>query len=121
MRRYLRYISRYFSFFLLLLCGLMAYSNVVSDDTAVRKLARDTLGDYAGCGDKCAVSGMHGERGMIHETIEYDIDGRGHYVVACHRKMVALGDYLCVVTDGAPGAGGASSSPSSSATPRPSR
>lgn len=123
MKRYLRYIGRYFSFFMLVVCGLMAYSNVVADDTEVRKLALTTLGDFAGCKDKCALSGMHGERGMVHETIEYDIDGKGHYVVKCHRKMVALGDYLCVVTDGAPAGGsaaGASSTPASSATPRPS-
>ena len=125
MKRYLRYIGRYFSFFLLLICGLMAYSNVVADDTEVRKLAKTTLGEYAGCGEKCALTGMRGERGMVHETIEYDIDGKGHFVVKCHRKMVALGDYLCVVTEGAPGASvpgsAGSASPSSSATPRPSR
>jgi hypothetical protein len=110
-----RRIFQYFTIFFLLLTAMMAINNVLVDDTIVRGLAKKTAVDAAGCGDACRMSGFRGERGMINETIEYDFDPQGHYVVQCHRKMIAVGDYVCIVTEGkrAPKA-------SSSAIPQPS-
>ena len=103
-------IAQYFTFFLFLLTAMMAINNVVIDDAPVRELAKQTAVTFAGCGDKCRISGFRGDRGMINETIEYDFAPQGHYVVQCHRKMLALGDYVCAVTEGK----------SSSPTPPPS-
>jgi hypothetical protein len=111
-------IFQWFTFFLLLLTVLMAINNVVMDDAAVRALAKKTAVEAAGCGDACRMSGFRGERGMINETIEYDFDPQGHYVVQCHRAMLAVGEYICVVTEGkrvAP-----ASSATTTATPPPS-
>lgn len=112
-------IFQYFTFFLLLLTAMMAINNVLIDDAAVRGLAKKTAVEAAGCGDACRMSGFRGERGMINETIEYDFDPQGHYVVQCHRKMLAVGDYVCVVTEGKVSAKSAPSG-APSATPRPS-
>jgi hypothetical protein len=117
-----RRIFQWFTFGLLLVTAWMAFPNVLSDDTAVRKLAKDTVTEYAGCKDKCQVSGMRGDRGMVNETIEYDIDRMGHYAVACHRKVIFVGDYVCVVTEGKRGdATDAKPVDAKSATPQPSR
>ena len=52
----------------------------------------------AGCGDKCKVVGMNGERGMLSETITFTIDGKGQTVVTCRRAFVIAGDYSCVAS-----------------------
>lgn len=100
---------------LCIITAVMAYMNVLSDDQEVRELAKKTATDAAGCGGACRMSNMRGDRGMIHETIEYDFDPQGHYVIRCRRAFIALGDYACTVTEGNV------SAPASSATPRPSR
>jgi hypothetical protein len=74
--------------------------NVVSDDAAVRELAKKTATDAAGCGKTCRLSHFRGDRGMIHETVEYDFEPQGHFVVKCHRAMLAFGEYSCAVTEG---------------------
>ena len=119
-------IFQYFTFFLLLLTAMMAINNVIIDDTAVRALSKKTAVEAAGCGEKCRISGFRGERGMINETIEYDFTPEGHYVTQCHRAMLALGEYVCVVTEGkiakgSPASPAGSATPASSATPQPSR
>lgn len=91
---------RGFTFVLLLVTIWTAYMNVFTDDTAVRARARELVDKEAGCGDKCRLTGMHGERGMIHEVIEYDIDGKGHFTATCRRTFVVVGDYACEVTKG---------------------
>lgn len=119
-------IGQWFTFSLLLITAAMAYQNVISDDAAVRDLAKRTATETAGCGRSCRISGFRGERGMIHETIEYDFDPQGHFVVKCRRAMMVAGDYACVVTEGGRMSGSGSSasassaSGSSSATPPPS-
>ena len=112
-------VFQYFTIFLLLLTAMMAINNVIVDDTAVRALSKKTAVDAAGCGEKCRISGFRGERGMINETIEYDFSPEGHYVTQCHRTMLAVGEYVCVVTEGKIAKSG-STAPSSSATPPPS-
>ena len=87
---------RVFTIFLLVVTIWTAYSNVFSDDTDLRARAADLARKQAGCGDKCKVSGIRGSRGMIAESIEYDMDGVGGYLVTCRRAYVIAGDYACV-------------------------
>ena len=86
---------RLFTIFLLLVAVWTAYENVFSDDTDLRARAGDLARKEAGCGDKCKVSGMRGSRGMVDESIEYDMDGVGGYRVTCRRAYVIAGDYAC--------------------------
>jgi len=86
---------RLFTIFLLLVAVWTAYENVFSDDTDPRARAGDLARKEAGCGDKCKVSGMRGSRGMLDETIDYDMDGVGGYRVTCRRAYVIAGDYAC--------------------------
>ena len=84
-------------FTIILLCVSIftAYQNVFSDDTEVRARAGDLARKEAGCGDKCKQTGMRGNRGMIDESIEYDMDGVGGFRVTCRRAYVIAGDYTC--------------------------
>jgi len=86
---------RLFTIFLLVVAIWMAYENVFSDDTDVRARAGDLARKEAGCGDKCKVTGMRGSRGMIDESIDYDMDGVGGFNVTCRRVYVIAGDYAC--------------------------
>lgn len=95
MKRGARSLLRGFATFVFFLSLWTAYTNVFSDDTAVRAHAGDLARQFAGCGDKCKVTGMHGDRGMIEERIAYDIDGKGQVVVTCRRQHVVIGDYEC--------------------------
>ena len=93
---------RIFTVLLLGACLWTAYANVFSDDTAVRALANDSARRRAGCGDRCRVTNIRGNRGMLDETTEYDVEGpgAGHYVVVCRRAHVIAGDYRCEVSGG---------------------
>lgn len=90
-----RKIFRAFTFVLFGLCVWAIVANLLSDDTAVRAQAGAVARKTAGCGDACKVVGMHGERGMLGETITFDIDGKGQVVVACRRAFVVAGEYAC--------------------------
>ena len=98
MRR--RQLFQAFTFLLLIVCVWTAYANVLSDDADVRAMARATVNQAAGCGESCKLEGMRGERGMLEERIEYDVLGKGHYVVVCRRAFIVAGDYACEVTEG---------------------
>jgi len=98
MKRGLRSLLRVLTVFIFFLSLWTAYANVFSDDTALRAHAGDLARQFAGCGDKCKVTGMHGDRGMIEERIAYDIDGKGQVVVTCRRQLIAVGDYDCKAT-----------------------
>lgn len=93
---------RYLTIVLFALSVWTAYANVVSDDSEVRAKAREAVGQVAGCGDVCQLEGLRGDRGMLSETIEYDVRGRGHFVVVCRRAFVAFGEHTCVVKDAPP-------------------
>lgn len=80
---------------LFVICLWTAYANVFSDDTAVRAQAGQLARDTAGCGDQCKLVGMQGDRGMLSETITYDIQQKGQFVVTCRRAMIIAGDYAC--------------------------
>jgi len=98
----LRKVFRIFTILLLGLSLWTAYANVFSDDTAVRAKANDLARKTAGCGDKCKVTNIRGNRGMLDETTEYDVEGpgAGHYVVVCRRAQIVVGDYACEVSGG---------------------
>ena len=102
MNQGLRKVFRIFTIVLLGVCLWTAYANVFSDDTAVRAKANDLARKTAGCGDKCKVTNIRGNRGMLDETTEYDVEGpgAGHYVVVCRRAQIVVGDYACEVTGG---------------------
>jgi hypothetical protein len=90
--------ARLFRVFTMLLLGVSiwtVYANVFSDDTALRARAGELARKEAGCGDKCKVTGMRGSRGMLEESIEYDMDGSSGWVVTCRRAYVIAGDYSC--------------------------
>jgi len=90
-----RRIFQWFTFFLFLLSGWVAYANVLSDDAEVRALARAALGEAAGCKDACKIESLRGDRGMVEERLEYDVVGRGHYTVVCRRTLIAFGPHTC--------------------------
>ncbi|CAN5910205.1 hypothetical protein BH11MYX4_BH11MYX4_66750 [soil metagenome] len=102
MNQGLRKVFRIFTILLLGVCLWTAYANVFSDDTAVRAKANDLARKTAGCGDKCKVTSIRGNRGMLDETTEYDVEGpgAGHYVVVCRRAQIVVGEYGCEVTGG---------------------
>lgn len=72
-----------------------AYANVLSDDAELRARAGELARKEAGCGDKCKVTGIRVSRGMLEETMEYDMAGPGTYLVTCRRAHVVVGDYGC--------------------------
>lgn len=86
---------RYFTIVLFLVCGWTVFANILSDDTSVRAMAEKAARTKAGCGEKCRVTGIHGSRGMIDETITYDIDTLGQWTSTCRRAFVVAGDYAC--------------------------
>jgi hypothetical protein len=91
-------LARLFRVLAIALLGVaiwMAYANVFSDDTALRARAGELARTEAGCGDKCKVTGMRGSRGMLEESLEYDMDGSPGWVVTCRRAYVIAGDYTC--------------------------
>ena len=88
-------LFRVFTILLLLVSGWTAYANVFSDDTDVRAKAGEVARKEAGCGDKCKQTGMRGNRGMIEESIDYDIDKVGTITVTCRRANIVIGDYAC--------------------------
>lgn len=90
-----RILLRGLTFVLFGLCLWTAYANVFSDDTAVRAQAGQLARTTAGCGDKCKVVAMEGDRGMISETIAFTIDEKGRIVVTCRRDLIAFGEYEC--------------------------
>jgi hypothetical protein len=99
MKRRLSSLLRIFTILLLMVSIWTAYMNVFSDDTAVRASANELARKQAGCGDKCKVTNIRGDRGMIDTSIDYDVEGpgAGHYVVVCRRAYVIAGDYACAV------------------------
>jgi hypothetical protein len=102
MKRRLASVFRIFTIVLLMVSILTAYMNVFSDDADIRARANELARKRAGCGDKCKVTGIHGNRGMVDEQTEYDIEGpgAGHYIVVCRRAYVVIGDYACAVSGG---------------------
>jgi hypothetical protein len=82
---------------LFVVCLWTIYANVLSDDTAVRAQAGQAARTTAGCGDKCKVVNMEGERGMLSEVITFTMEGKGQYVATCRRAFVIAGDYACTV------------------------
>jgi hypothetical protein len=90
-------LFRVFTILLLIVSAWTAYANVFSDDTDVRVKAGELARKEAGCGDKCKQTSMHGSRGMIEESIEYEMDKVGTFVVTCRRAYVVAGEHACEV------------------------
>ncbi len=83
---------------LLCITAWMAWANVLSDDTALRAKANTIAREKAGCGDKCKMINMSGDRGMISTTIEYHFEDAGRFLVTCKRPQIAFGDHVCEAT-----------------------
>lgn len=94
-RRRFGSLFRAFTIVLLGVSVWTAYANVFSDDVALRARAGQLGREAAGCGDKCKVTGMRVSRGMLDETMEYDMSGVGTALVTCRRAYVFAGDYDC--------------------------
>jgi len=94
---------RFFSYFtasLLFACLCAIYMNVIVDDGPVRARALETLRTTADCGEKCKLDAFHGERNIVQERMEYDVAGKGHWVVICRRQFLIAGDHWCRATGG---------------------
>ena len=92
---------RFFQWFtaaLLVVSLWTVYANVLSDDADVRAKAKAAAYGAAGCADECKLESLRGERGMLDETIEYDILKHGHWVVTCRRAFIVAGSYTCTVS-----------------------
>ncbi len=88
-------VFRVFTILLLIVSGWTAYANVFSDDTEVRAKAGELARKEAGCGDKCKQTQMRGNRGMLEESFEYEMDKVGTIAVTCRRASIVFGDYSC--------------------------
>ncbi|MCL2779202.1 MAG: hypothetical protein FWD73_14500 [Polyangiaceae bacterium] len=95
MSRPFRRILRAVLFLVFVLSAWATYANVLSDDTEVRALADSVAHKTAGCGDKCRVTSMHGDRGVLSTSVEYDFGGHGHVLVVCRRPWVVFGEWEC--------------------------
>jgi hypothetical protein len=98
MKRRLQILFRIFTFVLLGVSIWTAYANVFSDDLALRARAGELARKEAGCGDTCKVTGVRVSRGMLDETMEYDMAGVGTYLVTCRRAHFIAGDHACTAT-----------------------
>ena len=88
-------LLRVLTIVLLIVSAWTAYANVFSDDTDERAKAGELARKEAGCGDKCRQTSMRGNRGMIEESIDYDMDKVGTITVTCRRANIVVGDYAC--------------------------
>ena len=95
MRSRLRAAFRVLTFVLFGLTAWTLYANVASDDAEVRAKAERTVRDHAGCGEQCRFTGVQGTRGMLAETITYDVAGKGRITVTCARPYVSFGEHEC--------------------------
>jgi hypothetical protein len=96
-----RSFGRLLRVFTIVLLGVSiwtAYANVFADDTALRARAGELARTQAGCGDRCKVTGVRISRGMLEETMEYDMAGPGTYVVTCRRAYVVAGEHACTAS-----------------------
>ena len=91
----LRKAFRVLTFILLLVTLFTVYSNVLSDDTALRAKAGEAVRTHVGCGDKCRITYTKIDRGMLDERFTYTFDAKGNYEVVCKRAFVIAGDHEC--------------------------
>jgi len=91
-----RKLLQWLTLALFALCVWTAYANVLSDDTEVRVKAVNALEKMLG--EKIELEHFRGDRGMIEETIEYEVRKKGRFVVTCRRPYIAFGEHVCVVT-----------------------
>ena len=91
----LRKAFRALTFVLLLVTMFAVYSNVLSDDTALRARAGELVRAHLGCGDKCKITYTKIDRGMLDERFTYTVDAKGNYEVVCRRAFVIAGDHDC--------------------------
>ncbi len=91
MRKALRVVL----FVLMLLTAWMSWANVLSDDPPLREKAQQVARAFAGCGDKCRLLDIHGDRGMITTEVGYTFDKFGQVVVTCRRPYIAFGEHVC--------------------------
>ena len=75
--------------------GWAVYSNVMSDDTAVRQMAEVRARASAGCGAKCVVKKLEGNRGLLNEQIQFEFSDGTKVLVECKRKYIGFGSYTC--------------------------
>jgi hypothetical protein len=95
---YPRVGSRIVMLLLVVVIGVVAwgvYSNVLSDDTAVRKQAEEHARASAGCGAKCTVKKIEGSRGLLNEQLQFEFADGAKILVECKRQYIAFGAYTC--------------------------
>ena len=73
----LRKAFRALTFVLLLVTLFTVYSNVLSDDTALRAKAGEAVRTHVGCGDKCRITYTKIDRGMLDERFTNTFDAKG--------------------------------------------
>ncbi|HUS26959.1 MAG TPA: hypothetical protein VMZ53_00565 [Kofleriaceae bacterium] len=90
--------SRIITLLLVVVIGVVGwgvYSNVLSDDTAVRQLAEARARAVAGCGAKCVVKKLEGSRGLLNEQLQFEFTEGSKILVECKRAYIAFGAYTC--------------------------
>ncbi|HTL37737.1 MAG TPA: hypothetical protein VL326_31615 [Kofleriaceae bacterium] len=75
--------------------GWSVYSNVYSDDTAVRQMAEAHAREKAGCGAKCVLKSIEGSRGLLNEQLQFEMSDGTKVLVECKRKYIGFGSYAC--------------------------
>jgi len=75
-----------------------AYTNVFSDDSALRARADKLAREKAGCGETCKLIRAEGKRGIYEERITFTFSRPAVVTVACHRKYIAFGGHVCDAT-----------------------
>lgn len=75
-----------------------AYTNVYSDDSALRARAEKLAREKLGCADKCKLVRAEGTRGIFKETIAYTFTRTGVVTVTCKRPYIAFGEHVCTAT-----------------------
>ena len=94
---YTRSVRRAWTVILVVAIGVVGwavYSNILSDDTALRAQAEVVAREKAGCGKECKLSRMEGSRGLLNEQIQFTFD-KSVVLVECRRAYVAFGAYRC--------------------------
>jgi hypothetical protein len=90
--------SRIVTLLLVVVFGVVAwavYSNVMSDDTAVRQMAEAHARASAGCGAKCVIRKIEGSRGLLNEQLQFEMSDGTKILVECKRKYIGFGAYSC--------------------------
>lgn len=73
------------------------YSNVLSDDTALRAQTEQLARQHAACGDHCRLTQTEIHRSLFEYRVDYEIEGTPATRVTCRRTGIVVGPEECRV------------------------